>query len=657
VSAITGIYRRNDTPADAHAIGRMTNRLAHRGPDGAGTWHDGPIGLGHCLLWTTPESLREHMPLISNDGHHVITADARIDNRAELITRLNLTTPPELIADSELILHAYERWGASCPEHLLGDFAFAVWDADKQHLFCARDHMGVRPFYYYCSDDVFVFASEIKALFCLPEVPRELNEKQVAYYLAEIYDDRVMTFYKDIRRLPAAHVITIAKNDARTQRHWSLDPTREIHFETDEEYEQAFRDIFTEAVRCRLRSAFPVGAELSGGLDSSSVVCVARDLLRKKDPGVQAPVPLHTFSVAYDEVPTIPEGMEDLYLNAAFDERPYFNAVLAEGDLEPHIIFGDQLRPLAVAKRMLWHAEQPIPPDTTSWEEYRTAQSAGVRILLGGLYGDNVVSYGLPYITDLMLAFKWRSMITEIATFVKRFHYPLRRLLRGFVVEPIFSAAVSAVPKRVRALRLKLRAPPDSLLRDGFIRRDLAERTGLLQPAPDRNRQRRPPNFRQRHYADLTSAQHQDILETYAKETAGFSLERRFPFLDRRLIEFCLALPGEQKFRDGWTRAIERHALSGHVPAAILWRITKGTYQPQMEHALQRYERALIEDLLFADPQLIEPYIDVPALRDAYPALVRGVNGGLLRALRVALLALWLRETGFLSREGPSQHQ
>ena len=186
MSGIVGLVTRGGEPVKRLELEGMLTSLAHRGPDGTGVWCEGPAGLGHLMLWTTPESLLERLPLVSPGGHLVLTADARIDNRADLIRTLALGgRPAEALTDSHLILAAYEKWGERCPEHLLGDFAFALWDARQHRLFCARDHMGVKPLYYYKSPRLFACASELKALFYLPEVPRRVNDMRVVDHLIE----------------------------------------------------------------------------------------------------------------------------------------------------------------------------------------------------------------------------------------------------------------------------------------------------------------------------------------------------------------------------------------------------------------------------------------------------------------------------------------
>jgi asparagine synthase (glutamine-hydrolysing) len=174
VSGIVAVYHLDRRPVCRKDLEGMSLILAHRGPDGAGLWSEGAVGLGHRMLWTTQESLGERLPMVSKNGRFVLTADARIDNRPEVLAALGLTDRPDgKVSDSALILAAYEIWGVRCPERLLGDFAFVLWDRHQQTLFCARDHFGVKPlYYYYRPGHLFACASEIKALLCLPEVPR-----------------------------------------------------------------------------------------------------------------------------------------------------------------------------------------------------------------------------------------------------------------------------------------------------------------------------------------------------------------------------------------------------------------------------------------------------------------------------------------------------
>ena len=182
MSGIVGLIHHDGRPVSFEELRGMLDVMSYRGPDGRRVWNDGPTGLGHAMLHTTPESLAEAPPLVSRNGNVVITADVRLDNRRELISKLG---PPEgeAIGDGQLILSAYERWGEDCPKHLIGDFAFAIADRRTQTLFCARDHFGVKPFYYCNSGEMFAFASELKGILSLSNIPRILDEVAVGDYL------------------------------------------------------------------------------------------------------------------------------------------------------------------------------------------------------------------------------------------------------------------------------------------------------------------------------------------------------------------------------------------------------------------------------------------------------------------------------------------
>ena len=282
MSSITGILYRDRRLINQETILKMNNSLSHRGPDGSAFWNIGSVAIGHQMLYTTKESLHEILPFYDDKTDLAITADARIDNRHDLAIELDIVDD-ENISDSYFILKSYEKWGELCPKHLLGDFAFAIWDNNENKLFCARDHMGVKPFYYYLNENIFIFSTEIKALFTLSEVPKELNEKKLALYLNRDILDKELTFYKDIKSLPGAHKLIITSENFVNEIYWKLDPNFNLKMDTEEDYANAFRELFAEAVKCRLRSHYPIGFELSGGLDSSSIVCMAKKILRGED--------------------------------------------------------------------------------------------------------------------------------------------------------------------------------------------------------------------------------------------------------------------------------------------------------------------------------------------------------------------------------------
>ena len=336
MSAITGILYRDGRNVNPLLIKKMNDILSHRGPDCSAIWFDGPIAFGHQMLYTTTESLNETLPFHDEKADLVITADARIDNRKELSEELDIEDKKD-VSDSFFILKSYEKWGETCSEHLLGDFVFAIWDKKKKILFCSRDHMGIKPFYYYLDEKVFAFGTEIKALFSIPEVKHDLNELKIGLYLKRDGTDKHLTFYKDILSLTAANYLLVNQNFTLKKMYWKLDPESRIVMDSDEEYFKAYQEIFTEAVNCRLRSAFPIGSDLSGGLDSSSVVCMAKQLLDKK----KSKTKLETFSQVFD------------YFKES-DERYYINKVLDFIKIKPNFIKSDNINPLDNMDTILW---------------------------------------------------------------------------------------------------------------------------------------------------------------------------------------------------------------------------------------------------------------------------------------------------------------
>lgn len=625
MSAIAGVYLLNGKSVDQNDLSRMNDCLSHRGPDGSALWCEGPVGLAHQMLWTTPESLHEKLPLEANGL--VITADARIDNRGELLPALGL---PEVVSDSEVILKAYGKWGKDCVDRLLGDFAFVIWDKAKGELFCARDHMGIKPFYYYYKQgEIFAFATEIKALFACG-VPRRINEVRIGDYLAFIVEDKEITFYQEIKRLPPANSMTVSRDSLNMKQYWELDPTREIVMGSDEEYEKAFLDIFREAVRCRLRSAFPIGSHLSGGLDSSSIVCMARELLPKDQR-------LKTFSAIFD---TIKEC----------DERPYINAVLEKGDLEPYFIHGDEIGPLYDIDRVLWHMDQPFhaPNLFLTWALYKEAHNQHVRVLLDGMDGDNVVSHGITYITELTSKGRFISAIREILGLSKTRNASPMRILIKYSINPFIPYPFRQV---WRVMRGSNEDSPDNIRLTNL---DFARSIGLQDRRKALKNERSKPALttREDHWRMLTWGIHSYFLEISNMASAAFSIESRSPFFDKRLMEFCMALPGDQKIRLGWTRWIMRRALRNILPEKICGRGGKSRLGANFTYGLLEHHRDVLDDFVLSCEDTQGHYVNCFALHECHNKYVstEGAKNSQDEALNIfviATLTLWLGKSGY----------
>lgn len=628
MSGIVGIFRRDGAPVQPENVRSMLEAISHRGPDRSEVWNAGPVGLGNCLLFTTPESLHETLPAKHPRAPFFIAADARIDNRSELCEALGLTLS-ETLTDSALILEAYAKWGEKCPERLIGDFSFALWDEQNRKLFCAKDSAGIRSFYYFATRELFVFGSEIKALTRLQQVPAVLNETRVGDYLINLYEDRSITFYKDIFRLPPASALTVTRESLNVQIYWKLDPHREILMKDDDEYASAFREQFVEAVRCRTRSAFPIGSALSGGLDSSAIACTASK---------QVAAPLHTFSVIFP-------GMSEQDLKV-IDERKYIERVLESGDFRPHYIHGDELSPMRDVERVHRHLDEAnfAPNLYLHWAMYGSAQENGVRIFLDGLDGDTTVSHGFEYLEELARSFRFRRLHSEAKLLAKNLFggSKTRRILWNYCAKDVAPLWMFRAWRLLRGRVREVRA------NSTLVAPQFTERLGLRNRAKQLSPARTYQTARAYHLKALNFSLYPHAMEMADKATAAFGVEARYPFFDRRLIEFCLALPATQKLGAGWNRVVFRRAMEGILPPEIQWRGSKGNLSPNFQRRLLEFDWANLERVAYGQTAAAKDYLDGDSMRRALeeyraaPLAAGGKNS--IQLFTAANLALWLEQ-------------
>nr|WP_319374713.1 lasso peptide isopeptide bond-forming cyclase [uncultured Methanobacterium sp.] len=623
MSGITGIFRRDGKDADPADIKKMNDKIAHRGPDDSRVWCEGPVALGHQMLHTTQESLHEILPFEDAESGLVITADARIDNRKDLAPQLGIEDN-EYVSDSYFILKAYEKWGEKCPEELLGDFAFAIWDKNKERLFCARDHMGVKSFYYYLSDEVLFFASEIKALLFFPEVPLKLNKLKMAESLCLLFSDKKITFYENILRLSPANTITLSNNHVDICTYWELDLNNEIRLNSDEEYANAFLEIFKDAVNCRLRSAFSMGSLLSGGLDSSSIVCTARELLSENKNQH-----LKTYSATFNDTPEC-------------DEQHYINKVLEKGELSPYFIEADKLSPLSQIDDILWHLDEPhfAVNFYFHWHIHQLAMKNGDRVILEGFDGDTTLSHGERFEIDFFKSLKWFKCIKELYlhTRLTKRNIFKQHILQSLIL-PFFPEFAGDLLKLVPFFPLR------TIGTFNLINENLAKETNIKENVKNQeNQYRLARSSKSFHLLKLNSGV-QYVLELIDKSAAAASLEARYPFFDRRLVEFCLALPIEQKINNGWSRIILRRAMENILPEEVQWRKDKGKLGSNFRKNFLLFEKQLIEDIIFNQSYLIKDYVNIASIRKIYGKYVSNKGTSVLSLFGVITIALWIKKT------------
>lgn len=543
-------------PAD---LAPMLACLAQRGPDASAAWAEGPTALGHALLATTPEALSEAMPLRHSASGCTITADVRLDNRDALIAMLHCDQVGRTIGDGELVLLAYLRWGSTCLDHLLGDFAFAICDAPRQRLFCARDQVGMRPFiYHHAPGKLLAFASQTEAVLAYPAVPGRINDARIADYLEDMEAyDLSSTFYCDLHRLPPAHALIAEGGGLRTWRYWEPAPPATLRLADDRAYADAFLEVFTDAVRDRLRAPpGKLGSMLSGGMDSGSVTAVAARLLHQTG----AP-PLPTFSATSND----PGCVETRTIRAA-QTMPHL--ALTNIAIEDFPAYADDLL------RLSQQSGEPFDGHMAMLRAvYLAGQRAGITIMLDGATGDTSL------MADDMVA--WRLRQGDIAgawreaAGARRFWGTDVSSLKTFAD----GARTVVVPEWLRTLRRRVGAA---------ARQRRHDQTSMVAPAFAQSvnlAERRAANAR---HVGLTLdgrcidrralVTHPYVAvgrERYDRVAAPLGIEPRDPFLDRRVLAFCLSLPPDQIERDGWPKIVLRRAMAGLLPDSVRWRVGK----------------------------------------------------------------------------------
>ncbi|HEX7277608.1 MAG TPA: asparagine synthase-related protein [Acidimicrobiales bacterium] len=555
-------------------------------------------------------------PTSDSSAGIAIVGDIRLDDRAELLAGVGDQTRRE-VGDPELVLAAYRRWGDRFVEHLTGDFAFALWDSRKRLVTCARDPFGTRPFYYHLSPSTFAFASDPEAVLRLPGVPRRLNPAALVDYLDNRYDDEEAGVWRDVSRLPAGTTLTVGADLVRRRRFWHPGAVPEVRLGSDAEYEEAFRVALTDAVRARL-PATRAGVSLSGGLDSSSLACVAGPLYRAGR--------LATFSARFA-------------LDPGSDEWAYATTAAAQAGADLHACRPEDTSPLADWSGSAWSGPAPgcSPQGAVVRAVTGAATERGVSVLLTGYGGDSVVSHGAAYLTELAASGHPLRFLAEARALGRRHGRPVGPLVRRFGLRPFVPSAV--VRTRRRLLRRDVAVGGvAALLRPEVVRG--------LRPEGLAGERRPPRTARLAHEAEVAGGFLPYALETFFHTDAVVGVERRHPFLDRRLAELCLGLPGDQKLRDGWTRSIMRRALVGIVPDAIRERPGKADLTGPFLRGLLGPDRPGLEELV-ARPGVVTEWVDPAALTALWHRCVaeRGADD-CFTLWRVAVLSRWLTHHG-----------
>ena len=574
MSGIVGIWNLDGKPVEREVLARMSATMAHRGLDGEEMWIKGPVGLACQLLRVTPESEKETQPLVGPSGT-VVVFDGRLDNREELLESLKDSYQVSSSSpDPDLVLAAYEAFGDRLPERLAGDFALGLFDRARQQLMLARDVMGIRPLYYGRIRETFLFGSEIKALLAHPDVSAKPNDDTLANFFLSNVRDPKMTFFEGISSLPPAHMAFLTPDGLRTLRYWDFDSAACIRIGSFGEYAEGFHHLFEQAVRRRMRSANPIAVSVSGGLDSSSILCMGETLARR-EPGVLAPL-----GISY----TSPEGSPS-------DERGFLVDIENKYGSTIHRVPFGPAELVDGSKEAVWHLEVPWLDE--QWENIRifhhTIKRLGARVVLTGHWADQVL-FPPGYLIDLFRCLEWRKIRTHLDEFgLWQTDTDPRFFSRGFFINFVKYHLPKALYPLVRRLRVKRNRPwySKALHRCAF-------RHAWQQPV---NGWAGPSVHATSLYEQVRSAHQVLCMEWNNKMASMHGLEMTYPFLDRDLLSFLMAIPGEVLTWNGVPKALLRTAMGDVLPEAIVHRRWKADFSHLVNETVKRDFHRLVQCL------------------------------------------------------------
>jgi asparagine synthase (glutamine-hydrolysing) len=529
----------------------MATAVKERGPDGITYWGSGPVAFGHLQFCTTPESVEERQPLLSPAGEACLVWNGRLDNRRELLEGLAARGEnPVDRTDPDLVLSAYLLWGGDCVQHLIGDFAMAIWDRRLRQLWCARDYVGLRPFYYFWDGKTFLFGPEMRALLAHPLVSLKINEGMAGEYLASAITNREETLYSDIRRLPSGSTLTVDATGGLRIASWWRPELSLLEYRTDAEYAEQFRHLMEQSVLSNIRCNVPWGIPLSGGLDSSTIAVTAQALLN----GGSSKRRVSTFSIVSPGKP--------------WDESKYISETAEFAGLQTEFLFPLSTDQDFFRREAEWSRDFPGYPNGACMllPIFRAASRQDVRVLLSGAGGNQWLD-GWPFEVSDLAADLFRTGAARKTLRLAMGEWDIERGDKRWGSFLFRTMLLAALPSGTRLLRRKIKLERQDILSGEFLRRThLADR--LFGP-PEWSTRRFASRTQEEIFLNAISGMQAHIHELSDRETAHAGLEQRTPFYDRRLAEFCLRLPREQRQRGQVWKWVLTDAMRGRMPERV----------------------------------------------------------------------------------------
>lgn len=557
---ISGIINKYSEIVTCEEIEKLTEIIKHRGPDDGGCFFGEHFAFGHRRLSIIDPSDNGHQPMLW-DNKYVIVYNGEVYNYQEL--------KKELIShgyifrtetDTEVILVAYDHWGMNCVDHFNGMWSFAIYDMEKFIIFCSRDRFGVKPFYYYNSQDKFVFGSEIKQFTTLPGWSAKANRHRLSdFLLLEIFDHTDETLFEGVYQLQGGHnlVYDLKTKTYRVYKYYTAGQYSGEHKYTFAQTSEQLQKLFFDSVRLRLRADVKLGSCLSGGLDSSSIVCVANRLLREG-------------TLKFEQ-----ETVSSCFMNKRYDEQEYIDSVIESKGLIGHKVFPDLEQLIQSLDQITWFQDEPFGSTSifAQWNVFKVAKEHRIRVMLDGQGADEQLAgydgfYGV-FLYELFKKLQWKKLFKEMRA--------LNRLYGYSVLKIIVSTFKWLLPGSIMAflkLHIFKRGPFCWIKSQESCYKESLKRSYLF----------RAKSVREYSLNQMLVTSLPKLLHYEDRDSMAHSVESRVPFLDYRLVELILDIPSTFKIHEGITKYIMREAMKDDLPEKVKNRRDKmGFVTPEEE--------------------------------------------------------------------------
>lgn len=619
MGSITAIINWAGTSIVSSVIEQISEQPSHRSFHSYSCHIAGNLAFSELALNCTPEPLPEKRPIISDCGRFIIVTDARIDNRLALLESLSAALRAfSQPTDADIILAAFRKWGQQCPVHLLGDFAFVIWDNHQKTVFASRDAMNMRTLSYQQAGDTLFIATEGAQLLQLSPIPARINKQALASWISG-WPDPNISMFDGIKLLPAGHSLLANANGVKIERYWSLDTEFKIRHSSISAYESQLRDILTHAVRDRMRSTLPIIAtQMSGGMDSTTVTALANQLAEKTHK--QVAVISHTYkaTASCDESTRIDEMRRHLGINNIHYMAAEQHAALDFRELYPPSL------------------ENPGTVCSPRYiDEMKLLNQVGANVLLTGSGGDEMTwGHSLTYSRRL-----WRGDIRAVQEAVRgcrEMQLPLLNTLLHLFVTPVIPQRIKQGIRQLRGKSATSSIPPwipgaaQQLLEQN--EKDNSDATHFSNPA-----------LQARYKAWMNSSTINSV-RSYHQAASAFGIEVRHPFFDRRLVEFSFAIPDDLWIRENYPKWLLRRSMAGLLPNPVCWNKNKVIFDDFFGRII-RDQQETIRHIL-SDRRLHEMgLVDNRKLLSAFDAVVTNPKISLNVDLLYALMAqIWFQK-------------